>query len=63
MKESPLRDLSRKLREVARQHVAYSQVAEFMKHVDEHLSALAYCEESNQSELARQKSEGLELSD
>lgn len=46
--ESPIRDLSRKLRDLARDHAAYSQVADFIKHLDEHLSALAYAEEINQ---------------
>lgn len=45
--ESPIRDLSRKLRNLAREHLAYSQVADFIKHMDEHLSALAYAEEVN----------------
>jgi hypothetical protein len=45
MTESPLRDLARKLRQVAREHIAYSQVAELMNHVDEHLNALAFHEE------------------
>lgn len=45
--ESPLRDLARKLRHTAREHIAYSQVAEFMNHIEEHLNALAYCEEIN----------------
>jgi SLT domain-containing protein len=48
MKESPIRDLARRLREVAKEHVAYSQVADFMNHIDNHLSALAYAEEVNQ---------------
>jgi SLT domain-containing protein len=46
--ESPLRDLSRKLRAVARDHIAYSQVTDFMNHVDSYLAALAYIEETNQ---------------
>lgn len=47
MIESPLRDLARKLRTVARDHIAYSQVADFMNHVDSYLSALAFAEETN----------------
>jgi hypothetical protein len=47
MTESPLRDLARKLREVAREHISYSQVTELMSHIDSHLSALAFCEETN----------------
>jgi len=45
MKESPVRDLARQLGEVARQHDAYSQVADFMNHVNNHLSAIAFAEE------------------
>lgn len=45
---SPLRDLAIQLRNTAREHIAYSQVAEFMNHMDTHLSALAYAEETNQ---------------
>lgn len=48
MKESPLRDLARKLRQTAREHIAYSQVADLMNHVDEHLNALAFHEETNE---------------
>jgi len=48
MRESPIRDLSRQLREVARQHEAYSQVADFMNHVNNHLSAIAFVEEVHQ---------------
>ena len=50
MIESPLRDLARKLRQTAREHLAYSQVADFMNHVDNHLSALAFYEETNREE-------------
>jgi hypothetical protein len=49
MTESPLRDLARKLRQTAREHIAYSQVADLMNHVDEHLNALAFCEETNRA--------------
>jgi hypothetical protein len=52
--ESPLRDLARKLRQVARDHIAYSQVVELMNLVDSHINALAYCEETNR----RQAEEG-----
>jgi hypothetical protein len=48
--ESPLRDLARKLRGVAREHLAYSQVADFMNHVDSYLSAIAFAEETNRKE-------------
>ena len=44
---SQLRDLARQVRDVARDHMAYSQVHELMRHVDEHLNALAYIEEVN----------------
>lgn len=47
MTESPLRDLARKLRQTARDHIAYSQVTELMDHVEAHLSALAFAEETN----------------
>lgn len=56
MTESPLRDLSRQLRAVARDHIAYSQVTDFMNHVDSYLSALAYIEETNQKWPAPPKS-------
>lgn len=46
-KESKLRDLARKLRVVACQHIAFSQVAEFMNYVDNYLNAVAFCEEVN----------------
>lgn len=45
MIESPLRDLARQLRDLARNHLAYSQVVELMNHVDSHLAALAFHEE------------------
>lgn len=51
---SPLRDLARRLREVAREHIAYSQVAEFMNHVDNHLSAVAYAEEVNRERINKE---------
>jgi len=43
--ESRLRDLARKLMDVAREHAAYSQVVDVMNHVNNHLNALAYIEE------------------
>jgi hypothetical protein len=46
MKESQLRDLNRKLQDVARAHFSFSQAAALMAHVNEHLSALAYAEET-----------------
>jgi hypothetical protein len=49
MTESPLRDLARKLRQTASEHVAYSQAVELMTLVDAHLNALAHCEEMNRA--------------
>lgn len=48
MKESMVRDLARQLMEVARNHIAYSQVADFINHLNNHLSAIAYAEEVHQ---------------
>lgn len=48
VKESPLRDLARKIRAVAREHIASSQVSDFMNHIDDHLNCLAFAEETNQ---------------
>lgn len=50
MIESPLRDLARKLRHTAREHIAYSQVVELMTLVESHLHALAFHEEAGQRE-------------
>ena len=47
IQESPLRDLARKIRAVAREHIAASQVADFMNHIDDHLNCLAFAEETN----------------
>ena len=44
---SPLRDLILQLDRVAQAHPAYSQAADAMRHLREHLSALARCEEAN----------------
>lgn len=46
-RESPLRDLARKLRDTAKDHFAYSQVVELMIVVDAHINALALIEEMN----------------
>lgn len=51
MQESHIRDLARKLRAVAAGHIAFSQVAEFMNHVDNHLNAIAYAEELNRGDV------------
>jgi hypothetical protein len=55
MTESPLRDLARKLRQTAREHIAYSQVVELMNLVDSHINALAYCEETNRAHAEESK--------
>ena len=57
MKESPLRDLARKLRATAREHLAYSQAADFMNHVDSHLNALAFHEEACRQLAAMEKND------
>lgn len=54
--ESPLRDLARQLRHVAKEHIAYSQVADFMSHMESHLHALAYAEETNRRDRGAPKS-------
>jgi hypothetical protein len=48
--ESPLRDLARQLRNVAKAHLAYSQVVEVMQVLDAHINALAYIEELHREE-------------
>lgn len=48
--ESPVRDLLRKLRDVATSHIAAPQVADFMNHMNSHLSAIAFAEEVNHRE-------------
>lgn len=53
--ESHLRDLARKIRAVASDHIARSQVAEFLNHVDNHLNALARIEELNRESAARSR--------
>jgi hypothetical protein len=47
-----VRDLACILRATARLHNSYSQVAEFMSHVDAHLSAIAFAEETNRAQAA-----------
>lgn len=47
--QSPIRDLILRIDSVAMDHIAYPQVAAFMNHMRDHLSALAYAEEVNQS--------------
>ncbi|WP_340667950.1 hypothetical protein [Bradyrhizobium ottawaense] len=46
--QSPLRDLILHIDRVARYHIAYPQAADALKHLRDHLSALAFCEETNQ---------------
>ena len=46
--QSPLRDLILHLDRVARYHIAYPQAADALRHLRDHLSALAFCEEINQ---------------
>jgi hypothetical protein len=58
MYRSHLRDLAQKIREVARNHIARSQVAEFMNHIDDHLNALARIEEFNRREYDREEASG-----
>ncbi|MBR0741204.1 hypothetical protein JQ581_30155 [Bradyrhizobium liaoningense] len=45
--QSPLRDLILRLDAVARDHIAYPQACFAMNHMRDHLSALAFCEETN----------------
>jgi len=48
--KSPLRDLASKLSRVAREHIAYSQAAEAISHINSYLCALARCEEANRQQ-------------
>jgi len=52
--QSPLRDLITRIDMVAQNHIAYSQAADCIRHVREHLSALARCEEANRRDVASQ---------
>jgi hypothetical protein len=45
--KSPLRDLARQLRDVAKSHESYSQVVELMIVVDGYINAIALIEEQN----------------
>jgi hypothetical protein len=45
--QSPLRDLILKIDEVAVGHLAYSQAADAIRNLRDHLSAIAYAEEIN----------------
>lgn len=47
MPESPLRDLARRLRETAQRHIAFSQVVDLMRTVDDHINMMALIEETN----------------
>lgn len=52
MPESRLRDLARRIQAVAVPHISYSQVAEFMRHVDAHINAVAFAEEAASREAS-----------
>jgi hypothetical protein len=45
--ESPLRNLAQQLRDVAKAHIAHSQVIELMQVVDGYINAMALIEETN----------------
>jgi hypothetical protein len=47
--QSPLRDLIVKIDDAAKNHVAYSQAADAINNLRDHLSALARCEEINRA--------------
>jgi hypothetical protein len=44
---SPLRDLILRIDAVAQSHIAYPQAADALKHLRDHLAALAFAEEVN----------------
>jgi hypothetical protein len=50
---SPLRDLCVHIDAVAQRHPAYPQAADALRHLRDHLQALAFCEETNQREARR----------
>ena len=54
---SPIRDAIRRLDAAVADHIAGPQIAPFMNHMRDHLSALARCEESNRHEARPQASE------
>jgi hypothetical protein len=58
MIESPLRDLARQIRKLAREHIAASQVADFMNHIDDHLNCLAFAEETNRRDHEHKEASG-----
>jgi hypothetical protein len=45
--QSPLRDLIMRIDMVAQHHMAYSQAAAAIGNLRDHLSAMAFCEETN----------------
>lgn len=49
---SPLRDLIRHIDRVAQHHIAYPQACNALGHLRDHLSALAFVEETNQRAAA-----------
>jgi len=48
--QSPLRDLVIQLDRTAQAHPAYAQAADAMRHLRDHLQALAFVEETNRRE-------------
>lgn len=52
MQPSQLRDLILQLDRVVQAHPAYSQAADAMRHLRDHLQALAFCEETNRRDAA-----------
>lgn len=48
--QSPLRDLIVQIDAVAQRHIAYPQACDALRHLRDHLSALARCEEINRHE-------------
>lgn len=50
--QSPLRDLIKRIDEVSVGHLAYSQAADALRNLRDHLSAIAYCEEINRTSAA-----------
>jgi uncharacterized membrane-anchored protein YjiN (DUF445 family) len=52
---SPLRDLIRQIDDVAHRHIAYSQAADAVRNLRDHLSAIARCEEINRELMERER--------
>jgi hypothetical protein len=51
--ESPIRDLIRKLREIAQGHAAFSQVNTILSNAYDHMACIARLEEINHAQHAR----------